>query len=363
MSRKQVDLIKHIKPLKIIIPIVLGVTVVVWLFYKEFDFKVLSTIQFTWIGILYIFLAFLMMIFRDVGYMIRIKILSDNQFSWRNVFNINFLWEFTSAITPSVVGGTSLAIIYVFKEGLNLGKSTALVLATAFLDEFYFFLFFPLVVLSVNPEILFGTGNGFSGSLDFTNKYFYFAVIGYTLKTIFFLLLFYALFLKPLKLKQLLVWIFKLRFLKRWRNDAEKTGKDIVESSMVLRKKKIGFWIKSFTATVFSWTARYLVLNFLLLALYASINPNIINTLSISEHLLIFARQLVMWIMMLVLPSPGGSGFSEAIFSDYLGDFMPLAFVGVMAFLWRIVTYYPYLIIGAIMAPKWIAKHFSLKRA
>jgi len=40
--------------------------------------------------------------------------------------------------------------------------------------------------------------------------------------------------------------------------------------------------------------------------------------------LLLFARQLAMWIMMLVSPTPGGSGFAEFIFTRYLGGFIPV---------------------------------------
>lgn len=363
MPETESILIRQVKTWKIIIPIVLGLGVIIWLFYNEFDIKSFSKIRFTWQTILFIILAFIMMVVRDFGYMIRLKILSGNQFSWKNTFNINFLWEFTSAITPSAVGGTTFAVIYVHKEGkMSVGKSTALVLSTAFLDELYFFLMFPLMVILIGPNTLFTLQNNFSTISDFENRYFYFAVIGYILKASFIILIFYGLFIKPQRIRQLLLWFFHFRILKRWYSKAKKTGNDIVESSFILKKQNFVFWIKSFLATFFSWTARYLVLNFLLLSLYASINPHAIAGLSFSEHLLIFARQLVMWIMMLVLPSPGGSGFSEIIFSDYMADFMPIAFTGLMALLWRIITYYPYLIIGALMVPKWITRHFSFKK-
>ena len=65
------------------------------------------------------------------------------------------LWEFTSAITPSAVGGTSFAIIYVHKEGINVGKSSAIVLLTSFLDELYFIVMFPLLIWIVGHEALF----------------------------------------------------------------------------------------------------------------------------------------------------------------------------------------------------------------
>ena len=129
------------------------------------------------------------------------------------------------------------------------------------------------------------------------------------------------------------------------------TGTDLISTSRVFRKKSAAFWLKAFAATFFSWTARYWVVNFLLLAFFA-----------IDGHILIFARQLVMWIMMLVSPTPGGSGFAEFVFSRYLGDFIPLGFAVVMALVWRLVSYYPYLFIGAIMLPRWLSGKFSRKR-
>lgn len=52
------------------------------------------------------------------------------------------------AITPSAVGGTSVAIIYVHKEGISLGRSSAIVMLTSFLDEIYFIVMFPLLCFS-----------------------------------------------------------------------------------------------------------------------------------------------------------------------------------------------------------------------
>jgi hypothetical protein len=67
-----------------------------------------------------------------------------------------------------------------------------------------------------------------------------------------------------------------------------------------------------------------------------------------------------MWIMMLVMPTPGGSGFVETIFNSYMAEFVPVAgFVVVMALIWRLVTYYPYLFIGVFMAPAWVNKNFK----
>jgi len=354
--------IKGISGIKVIYPIIIGFAVIGYMLFKEFDIHIFNLLHFTYYTLIFLAFAFLMMITRDLGYMIRIKILSDNKLNWMQCFRIVFLWEFASAITPSAVGGTAVATLFIYKEGINLGKSTAIVLATAFLDELYFLIMFPLLFLIVGTTSLFTIGGEMfsQGVPMFDNKYFYFAVVGYSIKLIFDLFVAYGLFINPNSIKQLIIWLFKLPILKRWHSEAEKTGNDLVIASVELKNKSFKFWAKAFTATFFSWTARYWVVNFLIVALIFGL-PDINSDMILStwDHILIFARQLVMWIMMLVMPSPGGSGFAEAVFSDYLGEFIPVGFVAIMALLWRFVSYYPYLFVGAFILPRWTKKHFT----
>jgi len=146
----------------------------------------------------------------------------------------------------------------------------------------------------------------------------------------------------------LLGHLFSIKFLKRWRKSAIRTGSDMMIASAEYKRKSLWFWLRAFASTAISWTARYWVVNFLFLAFFV-----------VPDHLLLFARQLVMWIMMLVMPTPGGSGFAEIIFSDYLGEFIPVvALIPVLTVLWRLITYYPYLFAGAIYVPIWIKKRF-----
>jgi hypothetical protein len=293
--------------------------------------------------------------------MLRLRILSEKELTWKKCFNIIMLWEFASAVSPSAIGGTTVAALFIYKEGLNLGKSTAIVLAVAFLDELYFLLMFPLLIFAIGKTALFCVGGSIvSNSSWLDNKYFYFAISGYLIKLLFEPFLIYGLFVNPLSIKKLLVFIFKLPVLRRWKNGAEKTGADLVIASQEFRKKKIGFWIKAYIATLISWTARYWIVNFLLLALIFGL-PHIDNSaiLSFGQHFVLFARQLVIWIMLLVMPSPGGSGFAEVVFSDYLREFIPVGFVAIMAFLWRLVSYYPYLFMGVFVLPKWIKRVYN----
>jgi glycosyltransferase 2 family protein len=333
--------LKTISPNKIIYPIIIGLGVVGFMLYKKFDVEAFEVISFSSKSYFWLFVAVLFMIIRDIGYIIRIRILTDNEFTWRKAFRVIMLWEFTSAITPSAIGGTSVAILYVHKEGISVGRSSAVVMATSFLDELYFILMFPLLLLFINSTDLFAIGGGFS----FTNAFLVMALGGYSLKFLYILVLSYGLFQNPRGLKWLLLMIFKLPILRRWKHGANQAGTEIIDSSRELKIKPFSFWLKAFISTFFSWTARYWVVNAIFLAFFV-----------VHDHLLLFARQLVMWIMMLVSPTPGGSGLSEYVFDNYLSDFLPdIAGIAIiMALVWRLLTYYPYLIIGAIMLPKWL---------
>ena len=125
-------LTKKIRPYKIIYPIVIGLAVVSYMLYREFDPKAFDMITFTWNTVFWLFVAVLCMAIRDFGYVVRIKVLSGDKLTWIQSLRIIFLWEFTSAVTPSAIGGTSLAILFVHKEGIGVGKSSAMVMATSF---------------------------------------------------------------------------------------------------------------------------------------------------------------------------------------------------------------------------------------
>lgn len=350
MKKSEKQLTKKISPYKIIYPILIGLGVVSYMLYKEFDITAFQQITFTLTSVWWLLAAVGCMLIRDLGYIIRIRVLSGRRLSWIQSIRIIFLWEFTSAVTPSAIGGTSLAILFVNKEGITVGRSSAIVMATSFLDELYFILMFPLILLCVSQTALWnmpGVNEGVSKSL------IWFAIGGYTLKLVYLMILSYGLFKNPRGLKYLLMKCFKWRILRKWRHKAHEAGSDIIRNSYELRHMPFSFWLKTFGATFFSWTARYWVVNALLMAFWA-------GHYNWATQFLIFARQLVMWIMMLISPTPGGSGFAEFVFKEYLGEFLPGAGVAIaMAILWRLITYYPYLFAGVLIVPKWLTRNFG----
>ena len=348
MDLKTHKILKSFRPGKIVIPIVIGLGVASYLLIRDFDADAVSDINWTGKVWFWLLMAMLMMVVRDLAYMIRIRILTDNQLALKSSFVVIMLWEFASAITPSIVGGTAFALLLLNKENISAGRSTAIVMVTAFLDELFFVLMVPLLFLIVGYDALFNPINQ-SGLEEMTRGSGMFVLfsVAYVLIFLYTALLAYGLFINPRGTRWLLIKLFSLPLLRKWRLQASEAGQDLYIAAVELKHKNFGFWFKAFMATFFSWTGRYMVVNCMILAFAVGIN-----------HFLIYARQLVMWIIMLVSPTPGSSGVAELVFINFLSDFIPEGLADPLGVLWRLITYYPYIFIGAIMLPRWIKSKF-----
>lgn len=342
-------IVNSLKPSRIIWPILIGIGVSAYLMFRSFNAETFSFLTYSWHTLFYIIIALIMMAVRDLAYMYRLIILTDGALNWRQSFNVIMLWEFSSAISPSVVGGTGPAIFFLYKEGLSAGKSTAVVLTAIFLDEIFFVVSVPLVYLA------FGT-NIFPPDSISIDQIIYAFYGGYIVIFIYTLFLTYALFVNPHLFKSFISWVFLFPILVRWRTRARKSANQLIQTSGTIKRKPVNYWVKSFIATILAWTGRYWVVNFMLMAFF-------VDRYSIVDHFLIYGRQLSMWIILLVSPTPGGSGVAEFIFSDFLGDFIPNdSWTTPLAVMWRLISYYPYLFIGVIILPIWLRKVFSKEK-
>ncbi len=286
--------------------------------------------------------AVLFMVGRDFFYMVRIRVLTKSELSWKRSFNVILLWEFASALTPGVVGGAAIAMFILNRERIALGRSTAIVVITAFLDNFFYILMIPVVFLIIDQDILFPENISSSASVQF--------IFWTGFATIFIVcsFLFASIFIFPTLAKTVLGFIFRFPLLKRWRKKAMQTGEEIYTTSGELKGEPFSFWVKAFLSTCGSWVSRYLVINAILQAFIQ---------LSITEHFVLLGKQLVLWLFMLVSPTPGASGVAEYAFGELLSPFATSSMLLIaMAVIWRLISYFPYLFIGALLLPRWLRK-------
>ena len=335
---------------RIIIPVILGLAVIIYMIFNDLTRSDLASINWRWYSVLYFILALAMMIIRDVAYMFRIRLLTGKFLSWRHSFEVIMLWEFASCVTPSVVGGSAFAIFILTKEKLGIGRSTAIVVVTALLDELFYIIMVPVVLLLAGYSNAVVSGPGFTLlGMRFTTMGLF--IVGYSFIVFLTSVIAYGIFINPGGVKWLLMKVTSLRVLKKFREGAQTTGDQIMITSAELRGQPFMFWLKAFGATFLSWTARFWVVNFLIMAFTGHI--------AFIDNMLIYARQLIMWVIMLISPTPGGSGIAEYFFPIFLREYIAgdnVDLTTLIALFWRIVSYYPYLIIGAIVLPLWLRR-------
>lgn len=304
--------------------------------------EVIQRIEWTGHTFFWIFMALVAMVGRDLAYMWRIRILTHKELSWKRSFFVIMIWEFASALSPGVISGAAVAMFILNREKIAMGRSTAIVIITAFFDNLFYVLLIPLVFLFISASFLFPD--------DVASKaaelIFW---CGYGVFTLLCLLLYLSIFRFPYLMKKLLSGVTRLWFLKRWQERASQVGEDVALTAIELKSEPFRFWLKTFASTIASWTSRYLVINFILQAFI---------TLGFFEHVQVLAKQLVMWMFLRVSPTPGGSGVAEWAFSELLTDFSSSAvLLAGMAVLWRLISYFPYLFIGSIILPRWLRKN------
>jgi uncharacterized protein (TIRG00374 family) len=349
MKLENKKIFETLNPNKIWVPVLIGVGIVFLMFYLDPNVNA-KTLKGVFDASLWgIFLAILVILGRDVGYIYRIREITDRKLTWTRALYVVILWEFASAVTPSIVGGTAVAVFILNKEGIKLGKAIAYVMVTAILDNLFFVIGAPII-------LFFAKGNIFPSSrvmemrLGRSLEVLFWT--SYALYALYSLVMAAALFYRPRVFKWILLKIYSIKWLRKWKYSANEYGNQIIEASKELIGKNYKYWVPIIIATIFIWSSRYLMLNALIGAY---------DALTFSEHIIVFARQVIMWIVMMISPTPGSSGTAEFFFAQFFQQFLH-GYTFVTSILWRLLSYYPYLLLGAIFLPRWIKQVFFKKK-
>ncbi|MCC8114022.1 MAG: flippase-like domain-containing protein [Bacteroidales bacterium] len=327
---------------KVALPIVIGFGVIAWLFHDDFSEAAFASIHFGWRAVVGIALACLFVVGRDFGLTWRFHTIAAPDLSWKRALRVDLMCAFTSAITPSAVGGSALAIFYLNTEGVKVGRATALTLTTLFLDELFFVIFCPIIVLCLPLDQLFGSGER-SGFLQGVEIVFWLVYAGIVIWTS---ILYAGILWKPQIVQKVFVKLFSMKWLRRWLPNVQQMTGNMIATSDWVKHCPRSWWLNVFGATVLSWFSRYLIVNAIFWAFIPGCNWG-----------LVFCRQFVVWVVLMVSPTPGSSGLSEWMFTEYYGDLIGnLDLALVMALIWRLITYYIYLALGVCLAPTYFKK-------
>lgn len=267
----------------------------------------------------------------------KIRFLADKTINWMASVRVALTWDFASAITPSTIGGAPVATYAMTREGIKLGKSSAIVLYGVLLDQFWYALAVPILIVAslyfnVLPDEI-----GMVGNVTMFMIYSGLLLYGG--------LLAYGLLVNPPALKKIVEIVFQLPFLRRFADKVNAEADHLVEYSKELRNKPLKFVLKAFFLSTLSWLCR------------VALPVIVVLSLLPANEILLILRSLAMNLAFLIIPTPGGSGGVEGLFAIFLGPLIDRSgFIGLAVFVWRIITYYISIGIG-IVAMLWYVNY------
>ena len=335
--------LKVLNPKSVLIPIIIAIGFVIFLLLQDDELATDTIEVLSSISPLILIWALVFIGAKDLLNTFRLKFISSSEFGLSNALSVILLWEFAIAVTPPVVGATGVLVFIMFKEGASFARALAFTLLLAIFDNLFFVTAIPLAYFFFGDAFI-PEGTLFADTLD--------QGVGQLFWLSYYLILFYTSFMLcavliiPKMIMQLVQSVMRLKWLNRWESSVMKQMDDLVMVSQILRAKKIGFWLGLLVLSYAVWILKYSLVNILI------VGSGVQGEL---DHVLLLSRHLAMWVFMLVFPAPGNAGVAEFIFPTFFEEFTGEKTFAI-GLLWRAFSYYPYLVLGAFLLPRWLSK-------
>lgn len=349
---EQEKVLDTIRPTKIIIPSIIGLVVVIFLLKNQLNTEELYSIPWNGWSYMWIFVAMAAYFGRHLLYSWRLRLLSERDFSWVKSIELVAILEFASAVSPTNFGGSAVAFFLLIQENIPGARATMIVIYTIIADTLFFVFTLPILwmifgsVIFVPPLEDLAEWSGLEITL----------VAAWAVMAVYGLLLMYGLFIEPKHLKRLLRWMGSWKILRRSQERIWHAADDIEVSSYWIRSMPWTFHAHLTVLTLVAWILRFFTVTAILIAF----NTEMI--LGWYDHLVLLGRGEALYAVTAYSPTPGGSGVAEVIFGKFYKEYVTAGIAVVAAIIWRVITYYPYLVLGVIIIPNWIRKLINRRR-
>jgi uncharacterized protein (TIRG00374 family) len=248
-------------------------------------------------------------------------------------FKVYLISSFVAHVTPFSSGGLPVEVYLLYRKGISLAKSSAIILVQGSLTA--------LFLILVSPVLLYIWRNQFGYALGANAAFVVVLVI---------VAAFIYLFVKPSALKSLLTSILSVGPISRFltRHSLEDRANGIVEKAYAsvrqFSESLMHLWTEGRSTLIVS-----ALLTVLYWCCYLSVVPIIFAGLGLHVKLAnAVLPQLVFNLLQAFIPTPGGSGGAELGFASLYSVFVPAAKLAVFVVLWRFFTFYLSLFCGGI---------------
>ncbi len=272
----------------------------------------------------FVLLALLLHVSSWFFWSLRIQILASligHKISFGLAFRTTLASNFLAAMTPSSAGGEPMRIKMLADNGMSYGGATAVVIVERLLDSFFFVA--ALAVCLFLSDFITGFGLRIGGVF----------LVLIILEIVFL----WELIKRPDRIRRLMGWIRKKTGGRKIVDTVENEIWLFREASIKLAHESWAQIPAMIAITVVLWACEFLVPSVLLVGLGQG--PDILYSIT---------AQLILVIITLAPLTPGSSGIVEFSMSYIYSMFVPSYLIGVLVALWRFITYFVNLFVGAI---------------
>ncbi len=326
---------KLIKDIKKNTYILIIITCIVMYFVLKDDFKnivdLLIKVDLKYILVAFI-LFFLSIFFR--AYISYLTVNESNKYSLSEAMKHNVIIQFFNGITPFSTGGQPMEVYMLTKHGISANKGTMIVLQNFIFYQValvifgifaviynYIFHIFPRVVL-LKKLVL----------------------IGFLINTLVAVVIFMISLSKKFTttcMKWLVGFLYKIKIVKNKESlekSLENRLEEFHESAKELRNRKSLFYI-GVLFNILSLACLYAIPLFVIYSMHDFNSISLFECLTSSAYVLLIGA---------FVPIPGASGGIEYGFLTFFGNFLTSSKGSAAMLIWRFITYYFGMIVGAI---------------
>ena len=268
----------------------------------------------------------------------------DKKFNFVRTMRNSLITVFFNGATPFSTGGQPVQVYFLSKEGISIERSTAIVIQNFIVYQFVLILF---GIFAITCNFAFGMFD----KVPLLSKLTFFGFLINFIVMVILLIISYTHKLDHFILSKCVDILHKFKLVKnktRTKKNLNKKIKQFYNSGCELKKHKL-IYLKCFIYNFFGFIFLYSIPYILILSVSNNISMDYLTSFVGISYVMLIGS---------FVPIPGGSGGLEYAFSKFFGLYIIDYITSSLIIIWRFITYYFGMIIGAIALATTNTKRF-----
>jgi glycosyltransferase 2 family protein len=242
-----------------------------------------------------------------------------------DVFRIVIGAELGAAVSPPLIAGSAVKISMLIRRGFTGGAALSLSVLES-LEDSVFFLFMVPIALTLSSSWGLPIVKDVAKRLGHPAFWVLLAGIAAALCIV-------------ITLARRSGWLRKAPVLRTLVEAIKSSYRNFKTTFHTIASGGKSIFALTMALTTFQWLCRYSVISLLLAGMGIPVQP-----------LLYMALQVIVFALVTFVPTPGGAGGAEAMFSLLYRAFLPAGAIGVVTTAWRFLTFYFLVLVAAVLA-------------